>query len=54
MDTETVSALLRAAEGLRYYRVLVLIATTGLRRGEALGLHWEHVDVPWVIRSRFA
>ncbi|MCA2307186.1 hypothetical protein [Mycobacterium intracellulare] len=27
------SAVLKAAENLRYYRVLVLIAATGLRRG---------------------
>jgi integrase len=30
----------------RYRNVLVLIATTGLRRGEALGLCWSHVDLP--------
>ena len=40
-----VTALLRAAEGLRYRPVLVLIAATGLRRGEALGLHWSDVDL---------
>ncbi|MFV8315710.1 tyrosine-type recombinase/integrase [Mycobacterium sp. 23] len=45
LDAHTVSAVLKAAEGLRYYRVLVLIAATGLRRGEALGLHWEHVNL---------
>ena len=31
-----VTALLNAADGLRYRAVLVLIAATGLRRGEAL------------------
>lgn len=45
LDAATVAAVLKAAEGLRYYRVLVLIAATGLRRGEALGLHWEHVNL---------
>jgi integrase len=45
MDAGTVAAVLKAAEGLRYYRVLVLIAATGLRRGEALGLHWQHVNL---------
>lgn len=45
LDTGTVSALLKAAEGLRYQRVLVLIASTGLRRGEALALRWKDVDL---------
>jgi integrase len=40
-----VTALLRAAEGLRYRPVLVLIAATGLRRGEVLALHWSDVDL---------
>jgi len=44
LDASTVSAVLKAAEGLRYQQVLVLIAATGLRRGEALGLRWEHVN----------
>ena len=29
----------------RYYAVWVLLATTGLRRGEALGLRWSDVDL---------
>src|SRR5437763_13779635 len=45
LDAATVAAVLKAAEGLRYYRVLVLIAATGLRRGEALGLHWRHLNL---------
>jgi integrase len=40
-----VVALLDAAKGSRYHSALVLIATTGLRRGEALALRWEHVDL---------
>ncbi|OBG91255.1 integrase [Mycobacterium sp. E136] len=40
-----VTALLRAAEGLRYRPVLSLIAATGLRRGEAVALHWSDVDL---------
>ena len=40
-----VSAVLGAAEGLRYRPVLVLIAGSGLRRGEALGLAWDHVNL---------
>ncbi len=37
--------LLLCADGLRYRNVLVLIAATGLRRGEALALHWSDVDL---------
>jgi integrase len=37
--------VLNAADGMRYHPALVLIATTGLRRGEALALRWEHVDL---------
>ncbi|SOX53807.1 site-specific integrase [Mycobacterium ahvazicum] len=40
-----VSKLMLCANGLRYRNVLVLIATTGLRRGEALALHWSDVDL---------
>ena len=45
LDAATVSAVLSAAEGLRYRPVLMLIAGTGLRRGEAVALHWEHVNL---------
>jgi integrase len=45
LDATTVAAILGAAEGLRYRPVLLLIAATGLRRGEALGLRWEHVNL---------
>jgi integrase len=37
--------LLAAAEGLRYRDVLVLIASTGLRRGEAVALSWRKVNL---------
>lgn len=39
------SKLLLCAEGLRYRNVLVLIAGTGMRRGEALALRWSDVDL---------
>ena len=40
-----VTKLLLCAEGLRYRNVLVLVASTGMRRGEALALHWSDVDL---------
>ena len=40
-----VVALLKGAEGLRYADVLRLIVRTGLRRGEALALRWEGIDL---------
>jgi len=45
LDTREVSAVLKAAQGLRYYPALALIAATGMRRGEVLGLRWEHVNL---------
>ena len=35
--------LLLCAKGLRYRNVLMLIAGTGMRTGEALALHWSDV-----------
>lgn len=40
-----VSALLAAARSSRQYSLLALIAATGLRKGEALALTWEDVDL---------
>lgn len=45
LDPDAVTALLRAAETSRYHPALVLIAGTGLRRGEALALRWSDVDL---------
>lgn len=36
--------ILDNAQNLRYHTALQLIAGTGLRRGEALALHWEDID----------
>lgn len=47
LDPASVSALLTAAEGLRYDPVLVLIAATGLRRGEA----WPCAGMPSISMS---
>jgi integrase len=40
-----VTKLLLCAEGLRYRNVLMLVAGTGMRRGEALALRWSDVDL---------
>jgi integrase len=45
LPADTVTALLRAAEPSRYYPALVLIAGTGIRRGEAAALAWDAVDL---------
>jgi integrase len=37
--------LLQSTEGTRWHPLWVLIGTTGLRKGEALGLSWEDVDL---------
>jgi integrase len=39
-----VADFLRATASDRYWSLWVLFLTTGLRRGEALGLRWEDVD----------
>ena len=52
LDADGVAALLRAAEPSRYYPALVLIAATGLRKGEALALPWDtsvvNLDEGWL------
>jgi len=45
LDADAVAAVLRHAESSRYHAALVLIASTGLRKGEALWLAWERVDL---------
>lgn len=40
-----VAKVLAAATGTRYLSILTLIATTGLRKGEALALKWSDVDL---------
>jgi integrase len=45
LDPQRVIELLAAAERSRYHTALLLIATTGLRRGEALALRWSDVDL---------
>ncbi|MBN7304334.1 tyrosine-type recombinase/integrase [Mycobacteroides abscessus subsp. bolletii] len=45
LDAGEVTAVLNASEGLRHRDALVLIAATGLRKGEALALRWDAVDL---------
>lgn len=45
LDRDAVVKLLNAAKDSRYHAALVLIASTGLRRGEALALKWDKVDL---------
>jgi integrase len=44
MDTEKITQFLNAAKQSRFYLAFLLTLSTGMRRGEVLGLHWEDVD----------
>lgn len=52
LDASGVAAVLKAAEGSRYHTALVLIASTGLRKGECLALRWDsdvlNLDEGWL------
>lgn len=45
LDAEAVTTVLRAGESSRHRPALVLIASTGLRKGAALALLWDRVDL---------
>jgi integrase len=45
LDRDDVVKVLETAKSSRYHPALVLIASTGLRRGEALALKWDNVDL---------
>jgi integrase len=44
LDAAEVRRLLSAAQGSRLYEVILIAVTTGMRRGEILGLRWADVD----------
>ncbi|MEE9136229.1 MAG: site-specific integrase, partial [Gammaproteobacteria bacterium] len=45
LDGNETAALLEAAKGLRLYAPVMLAVTTGLRRGEVVGLKWSDIDL---------
>ena len=45
LDEEQTARLLKAAAGTRLYIPVLLAMTTGMRRGEILGLRWADVDL---------
>jgi integrase len=45
LDARQMKALLEAAEDTDLYALWVLMATTGVRVGEALGLRWDDLDL---------
>ncbi len=42
---EQIRTFLRGVEGERLYPAWLLLCTTGMRRGEVLGLRWEDIDL---------
>ncbi len=42
---EELARFLKLVEGSRYHSAWLFLATTGMRRGEALGLRWQDVDL---------
>lgn len=45
IDAQQMKTLLRAAQDTDLYALWELMATTGVRVGEALGLRWGHLDL---------
>lgn len=45
LTQEELRAVLEAAKGYKYYLVIRLLALTGMRLGEALGLKWQDIDL---------
>ena len=45
LDDDELATLLRSAQDTRSYPAILLAATTGMRRGEVLGLRWRDLDL---------
>ena len=45
LNDDELATLLRAAQDTRSYPAILLAATTGMRRGEVLGLRWRDLDL---------
>ncbi len=45
LDDDELAKLLRTAKSTRSYPAIFLAATTGMRRGEVLGLRWRDIDL---------
>lgn len=45
LDSEAITAFMKAVEGSRYETLYLLTLFTGMRRGEVCGLQWECVDL---------
>ena len=45
LDMAETATLLRATEGRTIYPIVLLAVTTGMRRGEVLGLRWKDLDL---------
>lgn len=45
-SVDEIQRFLEASRDSKYYPVYLLAITTGMRRGEILGLHWPELDIP--------